>query len=235
MGTQKLLHRLRDEGHLPNVSPRLGELTRTNSEAILGARTFAGDADFTKGVAITSSFHPDDHTHIEPVRYGKGSNAMGLLTTALADGGRSEPPGHLAEGGGPPPRHDAAQPLDAEVVGADDHRSRHADPRQLHHLLHREGPAREAALDLEAGPRRAEPDLDPGRPRRGAPDRGPHQGLPRRRVERRLRHPDDRPLPRRRRHRRRTRHRRDRPVPPRRTATPASTSSTAPPSPPTSA
>ena len=87
MGTQKLLHRLRDEGHLPNVSPRLGELTRTNSEAILGARTFAGDTDFTKGVAITSSFHPDDHTHIEPVRYGKRSNAMGLLTTALADGG----------------------------------------------------------------------------------------------------------------------------------------------------
>ena len=87
MGTQKLLHRMRDEGHLPNLSRRLGELTRTNSEAILGARTFRGDVDFTKGVAITSSFHPDDHTHIEPVRYGRGSNAMGLLTTALADGG----------------------------------------------------------------------------------------------------------------------------------------------------
>ena len=33
---------------------------------------------------------------------------------------------------------------DAEVVGADDHRPRHADARQLHHLLHREGPARAA-------------------------------------------------------------------------------------------
>ena len=87
LGTQKLLHRMRDEGHLPHLSPRLGELTRTNSEAILGARTFRKDADFTRGVAITSSFHPDEHTHIEPVRYGKGSNAMGMLTTALADGG----------------------------------------------------------------------------------------------------------------------------------------------------
>jgi cholesterol oxidase len=87
LGTQKLLHRMRDEGHLPHLSARLGELTRTNSEAILGARTFRKDADFTKGVAITSSFHPDEHTHIEPVRYGKGSNAMGMLTTALADGG----------------------------------------------------------------------------------------------------------------------------------------------------
>ena len=88
MGTQKLLHRMRDEGHLPKLSKRLGELTRTNSEAILGARTFRRDADFTKGVAITSSFHPDEHTHIEPVRYGKNSNAMGLLTTALADGNK---------------------------------------------------------------------------------------------------------------------------------------------------
>jgi cholesterol oxidase len=86
MGTQRLLHRLRDEGDLPNLSARLGELTRTNSEAILGARTFRKDTDFTRGAAITSSFHPDEHTHIEPVRYGKGSNAMGLLTTALADG-----------------------------------------------------------------------------------------------------------------------------------------------------
>jgi cholesterol oxidase len=86
MGTQKLLHRMRDRRYLPKLSKRLGELTRTNSEAILGARTFRKDADFTKGVAITSSFHPDDHTHIEPVRYGKKSNAMGLLTTALADG-----------------------------------------------------------------------------------------------------------------------------------------------------
>ena len=86
IGTQKLLHRMRDEGHLSNLSARLGEFTRTNSEAILGARTFRRDVDFTRGVAITSSFHPDDHTHIEPVRYGRGSNSMGLLTTALADG-----------------------------------------------------------------------------------------------------------------------------------------------------
>ena len=98
LGTQKLLHRMRDEGHLPRLSPRLGELTRTNSEAILGARTFRPGADYTKGVAITSSFYPDEQTHIEPCRYGKGSNAMGLLTTALADGGgRSRPLTWLAE------------------------------------------------------------------------------------------------------------------------------------------
>src|SRR6266511_3869266 len=77
LGTQRLLHRMKATGALPKLSPRLGELTRTNSESILGARSLRRDADFTDGVAIPSSFHPDEHTHIEPVRYGKGSNAMG--------------------------------------------------------------------------------------------------------------------------------------------------------------
>jgi cholesterol oxidase len=42
--------------------------------------------DFSEGSAITSSFFPDEHTHIEPVRYGKGSNLMGLLQTLMTDG-----------------------------------------------------------------------------------------------------------------------------------------------------
>ena len=87
LGTQRLLHRMRDEGVLPGISQRLGELTRTNSEAILGAMSKRKDADFTQGVAITSSFFPDPHTHVEPVRYGKGSNAMGLLSTHMTEGG----------------------------------------------------------------------------------------------------------------------------------------------------
>ncbi|MBF6194340.1 GMC family oxidoreductase [Nocardia sp. CDC186] len=86
LGTQKLLHRLRENGSLPRVSPRLGHLARTNSEAVLAARSLRKDTDFTKGVAITSSVHPNEYTHIEPVRYGKGSNAMSLLATVLVDG-----------------------------------------------------------------------------------------------------------------------------------------------------
>ncbi|MFJ8580184.1 FAD-dependent oxidoreductase [Micromonospora sp. NPDC093277] len=92
LGTQRLLHEMRATGALPGLSPRLGELTRTNSEAILGASVDLRQArrrglDLTEGVAITSSFHPDPQTHIEPVRYGKGSNAMGLLQSMLVDGG----------------------------------------------------------------------------------------------------------------------------------------------------
>ncbi|MFE7808988.1 GMC oxidoreductase [Streptomyces sp. NPDC057430] len=88
-GTQTLLHRMKDTGLLPRVSARLGELTRTNSEALVGSQTTdrryrrkhgVEKVDFTRGVAITSSIHPDENTHIEPVRYGKGSNAMGGMT-----------------------------------------------------------------------------------------------------------------------------------------------------------
>ena len=91
LGTAKLLHRLRDEGKLPKLSGRLGVLTRTNSESLLGAISKDSTVDYTRGVAITSSFHPDDITHIEPVRYGKGSNAMSLLQTVLTDGDGDKP------------------------------------------------------------------------------------------------------------------------------------------------
>jgi cholesterol oxidase len=88
LGTQWLLHAMKDTGVLPKISDRLGALTRTNSEALLGAQTTrVPENPFSTGVAITSSFHPDTDTHIEPVRYGPGSNAMGLLTTLLVDGG----------------------------------------------------------------------------------------------------------------------------------------------------
>lgn len=81
--TQKLLHRMKDDGVLPNLSPALGKLSRTNSESILGAIAKTSTTDFTEGVAITSSFFPDPQTHVEPVRYGKGSNSMGLLQTIM--------------------------------------------------------------------------------------------------------------------------------------------------------
>lgn len=87
LGTQKLLHRMKDEGHLPRLSERLGYLSRTNSESILGAIAPKNDAtDYSYGVAITSSFHPDENTHIEPCRYGKGHNTMALMQTVLTDG-----------------------------------------------------------------------------------------------------------------------------------------------------
>jgi cholesterol oxidase len=87
-GTQKLLFKMRDTGKLPKLSDKLGVLTRTNSESIVGAGRLEArpDLDLTHGVAITSSIHPTPDTHVEPCRYGKGSNAMGLLQTLMTDG-----------------------------------------------------------------------------------------------------------------------------------------------------
>lgn len=84
--TQKLLHKMKDSKVLPDISDRLGDFSRTNSEALTGAIMPNTSIDFSQGSAITSSFFPDEHTHIEPVRYGKGSNLMGLLQTIMTDG-----------------------------------------------------------------------------------------------------------------------------------------------------
>ena len=84
--TQKLLHKMKSNQTLPKISDQLGKLSRTNSEALTGSIMPKGGTDFSKGSAITSSFFPDDHTHVEPVRYGKGSNFMGLLQTVMTDG-----------------------------------------------------------------------------------------------------------------------------------------------------
>ena len=85
--TQKLLHRMKDDGVLPKLSVTLGDNSRTNDEALVGAIYPRGTTtDFTRGSAITSSFYFDEATHVEAVRYGRGSNAMGLLQTFLTAG-----------------------------------------------------------------------------------------------------------------------------------------------------
>ncbi|MDJ0955168.1 MAG: GMC family oxidoreductase [Acidimicrobiia bacterium] len=90
LGTTRLLLQLRATS-LPKLSNRVGQMVRTNSEALLGATASGHDVDYSEGVAITSSIHPEPHTHIEPVRYPPGSNAMGLLATILVDGGGKVP------------------------------------------------------------------------------------------------------------------------------------------------
>lgn len=87
LGTLSLLLNMKEKGRLPNLSPDLGKIVRTNSEAICGVKSDSRTADFSRGVAITSSVHPDEHTHLEPVRYARGNDFMGLLPVLLTDGG----------------------------------------------------------------------------------------------------------------------------------------------------
>jgi cholesterol oxidase len=88
LGTNLLLQRCKLSGALPRISRRLGELVRTNSEAIL-AVTVPEDypEDLTKRVAISSSIYPDPYTHIETVTYGHDGNSMKRLYTLLVGDG----------------------------------------------------------------------------------------------------------------------------------------------------
>ncbi len=92
LGTAKLLHRTRSRGNLSGISSRLGHLSRTNSESLLGVVAKKKDIDFSKGAAITSSVFPSEHTHVEPVRYGRGSGFMGIMESIMASGPKGQKP-----------------------------------------------------------------------------------------------------------------------------------------------
>lgn len=88
LGTNRLLQRCRLGGSLPQISSRLGELVRTNSEAILAVTVPKDYADdLTRRVAITGSIYPDPNTHIETVTYGKAGDAMSFMYTLLVGDG----------------------------------------------------------------------------------------------------------------------------------------------------
>ncbi len=88
LGTNKLLQRCRLSGSLPRISPRLGELVRTNSESILTVTVPEDYPDELIGrVAITSSIYPDPNTHIETVTYGDRGDSMHRLYTLLVGDG----------------------------------------------------------------------------------------------------------------------------------------------------
>ncbi len=87
MGSVKLLMECKRKGSLPNLSSQLGNFVRSNSEAILGVKTPKPDPELASGIAISAGFHPDEDTHIETFRYGRGQNMMGLLTTDMPSPG----------------------------------------------------------------------------------------------------------------------------------------------------
>jgi len=89
MGSVPLLMKCKQRGWLPELSDRLGQLVRTNSESILAVDSRDRTVDWNDQIAITSGIYPDDATHVEIVRYNKGSDVLfGLVTVATDGGGR---------------------------------------------------------------------------------------------------------------------------------------------------
>jgi len=87
MGTMPLLLAMKEDPRgLPRLSDRLGDFVRTNSESLIGVAAPDSTEDFSRGIAISSILHTDEHSHIEPVRYGPGSDFFKLLTWPHAQG-----------------------------------------------------------------------------------------------------------------------------------------------------
>jgi len=88
LGTLRLLFCCRDlTRSLPHVSPRLGDLVRTNSESLLGVTAREPQPDYSQGIAVTSRFRPDAVTIIEPARYPDGSSLLRFLAGPLIESG----------------------------------------------------------------------------------------------------------------------------------------------------
>lgn len=88
LGTLRLLFRCREiTRSLPRISAKLGTMVRTNSESILGSTERSSQTDYSQGVCITSIFHADAVTSIEPVRYPAGSDLMRFLSSPLVSTG----------------------------------------------------------------------------------------------------------------------------------------------------
>lgn len=87
MGTVPLLLKMKEDPNgLPQLSPRVGDGVRTNSESLIGVLAPDTSDDFSKGVAITSILNTDEHSHVEPVRYGAGSSFFRLLMSPHVPG-----------------------------------------------------------------------------------------------------------------------------------------------------
>jgi cholesterol oxidase len=70
---------------LPRLSDKLGENLLTNSEMLSGV--VAADRKLNNGLAISTVFNPDEHTHIELCKYPDKSGAMNKLAAMAAGDG----------------------------------------------------------------------------------------------------------------------------------------------------
>jgi cholesterol oxidase len=90
MGSLKLLLKMK-RGGFPLISDQVGCHVMTNSEALVGVTVRDRKANHSEGIAASSSVFPDEHTQIQVDRYPDGSDALGLTTTLMVDGGTRLP------------------------------------------------------------------------------------------------------------------------------------------------
>ena len=86
LGTNELLVNCKLGGSLPNLSPRLGDLVRTNSESVLNVR-LPNDLKTWQDVTASSAVQLDEETQIEFLTYGRQADLMGMMYTLLVGHG----------------------------------------------------------------------------------------------------------------------------------------------------
>jgi cholesterol oxidase len=85
VGTAKLLGAAKAKGELPNLPDTLGHGVRTNSESLVAVRV--PGADYSEGIAASSSVFLDEHTQVQLDRYPAGSDALAALCMVMTEGG----------------------------------------------------------------------------------------------------------------------------------------------------
>jgi cholesterol oxidase len=195
LGTNMLLQRCRLGDSLPRLSERIGYLVRTNSEAITAVTTKNDRHDFTKSVAITSSFYPDENTHVENVTYGRGADSISFMFTILTAAGTTFTR---------PLKWLRPHAVAVQVVAAHGDPPHHADARQLDPAAAEAQRARPRPAAADGGGRgQAEPALHrAGRHDHAARGREARRDAADRRDRGAAQHPDHRAHHGRRRHRR---------------------------------
>jgi cholesterol oxidase len=79
LGTVELLLKLKQSGSLPALSDELGRRVRTNEESLIAVTMSSREHAMSEGVAIGSLLQTDERSHVETVRYGRGSGFWRLL------------------------------------------------------------------------------------------------------------------------------------------------------------
>ncbi|MCP4872712.1 MAG: GMC family oxidoreductase [Proteobacteria bacterium] len=86
LGTLRLLLACREQGALPDLSSRLGQAVRTNSESLVGIVARDASLDLTDGPTISSDFYANDHTHITQNRFSPAHGFVKWQMGPMADG-----------------------------------------------------------------------------------------------------------------------------------------------------
>jgi cholesterol oxidase len=86
LGTIPLLLKLK-ESSLPNLSDNVGNMVRTNNESLTLNTVYSGEYDgkMSQGIAIGSIMEIDENSHVEAVRYGKGSGFFSIAMVPVAN------------------------------------------------------------------------------------------------------------------------------------------------------